>query len=215
MKRSEINNLTRKPSWSPKTILALTAVFAVAVAIVLAQQPTEPNQPAAKVTAKTADFVLLPPTTTTGDWVTLLSNNIRTPNVKDLFITGTFEAGLFTDTDVTGMGTAVARATVQVRVLLDGQEVDPGPVSYVNRVQMLSANLTDAERIMFMHDSVTAAAFSFVAVDVPVGLHTVTIQARVDSGGAGTFSAMGAVGKGTMTVESVRLIRGEDVGLLQ
>jgi len=41
----------------------------------------------------------------------------------------------------------------------------------------------------------------------------ISVQARVDTGGSGSFSATGAVGKGTLTVEDVRLIKGEDVVL--
>ena len=43
------------------------------------------------------------------------------------------------------------------------------------------------------------------------GVHTVSVQARVDTDGTGDFRAFGAVGKGTLTVEEVRLIKGEDV----
>jgi len=42
-------------------------------------------------------------------------------------------------------------------------------------------------------------------------VHTVSVQARVDTDGTGDFRAFGAVGKGTLTVEEVRLIKGEDV----
>jgi len=48
------------------------------------------SQPSAKVTAKTANLVLLPETTGTGGWQTLLANTIKTPNQKDLFIGASF-----------------------------------------------------------------------------------------------------------------------------
>src|SRR5438093_3621564 len=44
------------------------------------------SQPSAKVTAKTANLTLLPETTGTGDWQTVLANSIKTANQKDLFI---------------------------------------------------------------------------------------------------------------------------------
>jgi len=50
--------------------------------------------------------------------------------------------------------------------------------------------------------------------DVPVGVHTIAVQARITTVGSadtGSFQAFGTIGKGTMTVESVRLIRDPDV----
>lgn len=188
------------------TLLALCLALPFTVATGQAQQ-----QPSAKATAKTSSLTLIPETTGTGDWVTVLCNNIKTPNKKDLFVTASFEAGLYTLTEVFGSGTSNAQARVQVRVLLDGQEVEPGPIAYAERIQTLSADLTEAERIEFILRTVAAASFSYVAVDVPVGVHTVCVQARVDTDGTGDFRAFGAVGKGTLTVEEVRLIKGEDV----
>src|SRR5213594_4682067 len=87
------------------------------------------SQPSAKVTAKTANLTLLPSTTGTGGWQTLLSNTIKTANQKDLFISASFEVGLFTQTLVSSKNmqkdTSTAEANVQVRVLLDGQVVEP------------------------------------------------------------------------------------------
>ena len=59
-----------------------------------------------------------------------------------------------------------------------------------------------------------AATFNFVAIDVPVGVHKISVQARVDTSGSadtGSFSATATVGKGTLTVESVRLIKDPNV----
>src|SRR5881296_2992737 len=90
------------------------------------------NQPASKVTAKTANITLLPKTSGTSDWVTLLSNAIKTANQKDLFVSASFEVGLFTQTKTTSKNmttdTSTATANVQVRVLIDGNVVQPGSV---------------------------------------------------------------------------------------
>jgi len=102
---------------------------------------------------------------------------------------------------------AQAKAGVHVRVLLDGQQVEPGVVVYGRRIQTLASDAS----IELQQESLDANSFSFVAVDVPQGVHQICVQARVDTGGTGDFSAEGAVGKGTVTVESVRLINGEDV----
>jgi len=211
------------------------------------------SQPSSKVTAKTANFTLLPPTTTTGDWQTIsgFCNTIKTANQKDLFISAALEIGLYTDTLVKSRGmvsdTSTAKACVKIRVVLDlgkpGQEriIEPGAVVYGRRSQTLSATLEGAiadcltivtnldgslsiildptcvvepEVIQLILDTMDAASFNFVAVDVPQGVHTVSVQAQIASTGTvqnGTFEARGCVGKGAMTVESVRLIKDPNV----
>jgi hypothetical protein len=217
MKRNETNK-----SKMVGSVLALSVGIGAMVALSLSwplsvgtgQAQSPPNQASAKVTAKVSDVTLIGPTTTQSDYVSLLCNNIKTANMKDLFITAALQVGLFTRTAQTVVSPdAQARAAVQVRVLLDGQVVEPGVVVYGQRIQTLRLD----ESIELQLDSLDAASFSFVAVDVSQGVHEICVQARVDttggSGTSGTFSATGAVGKGTVTVESVRLIRGEDVVL--
>ena len=217
-------------------LLGLTLAFAVTTS-------HAQNQPSAKVTAKTANLTLLPKTTT-NDWHTVLANNIKTANQKDLFISASFEVGLYTQTLVNSKNmqkdTSTAEATVQVRVLLDGNVVEPGRVVFGRRSQTLSATLEGAiagclsivtnvdgtlsiivdeecvtpETIELILDTMNAAAFSFVATDVPQGVHTISVQARIGtatSAQTGSASALGMVGKGSVTVESVRLIKDEDV----
>ena len=209
------------------------------------------SQPSSKVTAKTANFTLLPPTTTQSEWHTVLANNIKTANQKDLFINACFEVGLYTDTLVKSKlmvsDTTTAKASVKVRVVLDlgkaGERVvEPGEVVYGRRNQTLSATLEGAiagclsivtnldgslsigldplcvqpEVIQLILDTMDAASFSFVAVDVPQGVHTVSVQAQIDSSGTvqnGTFEARALVGKGAVTVESVRLVKDPNVVL--
>jgi hypothetical protein len=195
----------KNTKWIGRSVV-LSLALPLAIASGVAQNAVQ--QPAAKVTAKVSNVTLIPPTTGTGDWVTILCNNIKTAEDKDLFITAALEVGLFTDT--TTPPEATARARVQVRVLRDGQPVEPGVVVYGHRTQTLRSDVP----IELQLDTLDAASFSFVDEDVPVGVHQICVQARVDTGGDGTFAASGAVGKGTVTVESVRLIKGEDV-LLQ
>jgi len=209
------------------------------------------SQPSSKVTAKTANLTLLPPTTTQSAWHTVLANNIKTANQKDLFINASLEVGLYTDTLVRSKlmvsDTSTAVASVKVRVVLDlgkpaERIVEPGEVVYGRRSQKLTATLEGAiagcltvatnadgslsivlnplcvtpEEIGLILDTMDAASFNFVAVDVPQGVHTVSVQAQIDSTGTvqnGTFEARALVGKGTVTVESVRLIKGENVVL--
>lgn len=225
------------------SIVASTFVLAVAIGTADAQQ-----QPSAKVTAKTANLTLLPETNVTSEWRQLngMVNTIKTANQKDLFISASFEVGLFTQTIVSSKGMqkdqSIASAEVQVQVLLDGNPVEPGPVVYGRRMQTLSATLEGAigaclslvlnpdgstsivvdplcvtpETIELILETLDAASFNFVAVDVPQGVHTIAVQARVKIGGSaqnGSFLAKALVGKGSMTVESVRLIKNEDVAV--
>src|SRR5205823_5539483 len=178
---------------------------ALLVAVFGASTANAQSQPSSKVTAKTANLTLLPKTTGTGDWQTLFSNTIKTANQKDLFISASLEVGLFTRTLVSSKNMtkdmSVADANVQVQVLLDGKAVEPGSVVYGRRTQTLSATLEGAiagclsivlnadgsqsivvdptcvlpETIELILDSMDAASFNFVAVDVPQGVHTIAV----------------------------------------
>jgi hypothetical protein len=220
--------------------------LAVVLAAVTGQAQT--SQPSSKVTAKTANLTLVKDTTTTGGWQTLFSNTIKTANQKDLFISASFEVGLYTDTLVSSKNmvkdTSSAEATVQIQVLLDGIAVEPGSVVYGRRKQTLSATLEGAiakclslvvnsdgttsivvdedcvqpEVIELILDTMDAASFNFVAVDVPQGVHTISVQASIGTltsttSTGGSASAHALVGKGSMTVESVRLIKDPNVVL--
>jgi hypothetical protein len=202
------------------------------------------SQPSAKVTAKTSAINLIPETTGTGDWVTILANQIRTPNQKDMFIGVSLEVGLFTRTTTRSknvvVDTSLAQAQVEVRAMVDGRVAEPGVVVFGRRSQTLSATLEGAiagclslvtnadgtvsvvvdpacvtpETIELILDTMDANAFNFVLQDLVPGVHTVSVQARIHTGTAaqqGTAAATATVGRGSMTVESVRLIRNEDV----
>src|SRR5262245_51718388 len=130
------------------TKLAVGTVALTLLGALVCQTTYAQNQPSAKVTAKTSDITLLPKTTGSGDWQTVLANNIKTANQKDLFISASLEVGLFTQTLVRSKNmqsdTSTATAGVQVRVLLDGNVVEPGAVVYGRRTQTLSATLEGA-----------------------------------------------------------------------
>jgi len=221
-------------------------VIVFTIGLLVSNGYAQNSQPSSKVTAKTADLTLLPKTNGTGGWQTVLANTIKTANQKDLFINASFEVGLFTQTLSSSKNnqsdTSTATANVQVQVLLDGKVVQPGQVVFGRRTQTLTATLEGAiagclslvtnadgsvsivvdqtcvtpETIEWILDSMDASSFSFVAVDVPQGVHTVSVQARIDTTGSaqtGSWSAFGTVGKGTVTVESVRLIKDPNVVL--
>jgi len=192
-------------------LFALTLALPFTVATGHAQQP---QQPSAKVTAKVSNRTLIGPvkaangTSADSGWVTILCNNIKTANQKDLFITAALEVGI--ETETAAPPETEAKGKLEVRVLRDGQEVEPGVVVYGKREQELEVS-GDAT-VELELETLDAASFSFVDVDVPVGVHEICVQARVRvKTEGGDAEATGAVGKGTLTVESVRMIKGEDV----
>lgn len=99
------------------------------------------NQPASKATAKLGYIAVL----NVEDYgpETILSQKIKGPGGKDLFIDVSLECGLATDTDVKSKGgnrsTAVAEAGVWVWVEVDGEMAEPGPVQFCKRTQELTA----------------------------------------------------------------------------
>ncbi len=200
----------------------------------------------AKVTAKTSALTLLPKTSGTGSWKTVLANQIKTSNQKDLFIGVSLECGLFTSTSVSSKNmipdTSVGQAEIKARVLVDGKVAEPGVVTFGRRTQTLTAQLEGAigsclvagtnldgttsvtvntncvspETISLILDSSEASTFNFVAVDVPQGNHIVSVQCQIDTIGsatAGQYQALATVGKGSLTVESVRLVKDANVVL--
>src|SRR5258708_21846056 len=127
----------------------LTGMVALSLALMVGIPTTQAqSQPSAKVTAKTADLVLLPLTNGTGGWQTILANNIKTANQKDLFIGASLEIGLFTQTLTKSKNlqtdTSVADAQVDVRVLIDGVAAEPGAVVFGRRSQTPNATLEGA-----------------------------------------------------------------------
>lgn len=69
--------------------------------------------------------------------------------------------------------------------------------------------LVSDEEINLLQRTMSAHHFNFVAPDLASGDHTITVEAKIASSstsGAGSASATGLVGKGSLTVEAVRAI---------
>src|SRR5438552_17822992 len=103
-------------------LLALILALPLTVATVAGQ--TTEQQPPAKVTAKTSQFTLIPPTTGTGDWATILPHNTQTAELRDRFVTAALEPGVCEQTAVPGTGPSSARGKLEVRILVDGPELE-------------------------------------------------------------------------------------------
>lgn len=198
------------------------------------------GQPAAKATAKVGTIGYLDETDLA--WTPILSNVIKTSSQKDLFVDVSLECGLRTKTLVKSKGgapdTSAAEAGIDVRVLVDHVPAAPGEVTFCRRDQELTATFQGLiegcltvvdgvvvidetclkpEELELILDTMNANSFNFVLDDVGVGTHTVTVEAKIDTNTAsqaGLAEASGTIGKGSMTVEEVRLIKNEDITLL-
>jgi hypothetical protein len=175
------------------------------------------------------------------DWETIMSSTIRTSQQKDLFIGVSLESTLFTNAKARSRNRTADKSTasagIEVQVLVDGQPAYPGTVVFNKRKQELTATFqgildsclttdpitggtiidTDCiepEELDLVLDTTSANHFNFVLDDVGVGDHTVRVQARIDlstSYDAGAGEARAIIGKGSVTIEEVRLVKGSDV----
>ena len=195
------------------------------------------GQPSAKFAYSSSSLALIKQTSGTNGWVTILSTPIKTPAAKEVYVSASLEAGLFTQTLVKSKNnkkdTSTASVAIQVQTLIDGTPMPPGTVTYAARTQTLSATLEGAiggclttvtnadgttsivvdqdcvtpEEIELILSTLNAASFNFVASDVPVGTHMISLQARITSSTSvdtGTATAEALVGKGTMIGQVVR-----------
>lgn len=170
-------------------------------------------------------------------WTTLLQGSLHMAQDKDLVIGVSMEAGLFTETTVKSkLGTADtswAEALIEVQVLVDGVPAYPGTVVYARRYQQLMARFggiidscTDAngdgrldigtectvtdEELQLVLDTMNANHFNFLLADLAAGDHVVEVQTRIGSSSsamAGSASANAVIGKSSLTVEEVRLVK--------
>jgi hypothetical protein len=201
-----------------------------------------------------------------GSWTTVFTQAIHTANDHDVYISPSFEVGLTTNTAVMSKklarAIANAEAQVKVRVMLDGNEVDPGEVIYSKREQTLIAEFAgfydlwdaecvqtttnddgaitgitfsdadacfDAEYLQLILNTMAAHTFNFIATDVTSGDHTIQVQVMLtyDLGDGldiydrpdleddvlahGMAGSQAWIGKGSVLIDVVRMVKGEDV----
>lgn len=139
--------------------------------------------------------------------------------------------------------TSSAEAMVEVRVVIDKgtpseRIAEPGTIVFSRREQTLIAEFggvlqscTDSngdgtitsdectftdETLQLIQETLAAHAFFFALDDLGSAVHTVTVEARLSAGATadtGTAGAKAWVGKGAVTVEEVRLVKGQDITL--
>lgn len=218
--------------------------------------------PASKATFAYSTLIALPACSTTAvggcggtsdtGWKSVLKQQIKLANQKDLFMGASLQCGLVTDTTVKSMNgsedSAEARGTIRVRVKIttptggvvyaepssgvDANNVPTAGVVFCDRIQTLrakfsglncTADLTTGavtcstpEELQLILKTLNANAFNFVAPNLASGVHTVEVQARSSAatsaiGANGSLGAANAfIGAGSVSVESVRMIKGND-----
>ena len=103
-----------------------------------------------------------------------------------------------------------------------------GALSIVEGVLVIDESLIDPEMLQLILDTMTANSFGFMVTDLVAGDHTVVVWADLSylesTGGqidpdteevlaSGEAFATAYLGKGSVTVECVRMVKGEDVVL--
>jgi hypothetical protein len=209
-----------------KKLIALGMAIVLLLSLGVGGAFAADNNPnaSAKATAQVKDVTILDWSESDVDWTNVLTQTIKTANKKDLFIDVSLECGLYTKTKAKSkdfeVGTATATAAIDVRVLVDGEPASPSDVTFNARTQTLTvkfAGLFDEgtetwteEEVELILDTMSANSFNFVIADLSSGVHTVTVQAKIDTDVDGIAEAKATIGNGSVTIEEVRMIKGEE-----
>ena len=212
--------------------LAVVLVVALGAGAVFANDQN-PNA-SAKATAQIAELEVVSASAAEGDEVDwdssdveeILTQTIKTANDKDLFIDVSLLSGLYTETNVKSKGgnkdTSGAAGAVLVAVFVDGDMAFPGyPIVFEGRVQVLTATLggyfvddvLTPEEIGLIIGTLSANSFNFIVQDLDSGMHEVVVKAACVTGAfsqQGSAAAVAAIGLGSVTIEEVRMVKGED-----
>ena len=212
-------------------VLAVVLVAMIGATGVFAQE--NPNA-SAKATAQIAELEVVSASAAEGDEVDwdssgvaeILTQTIKMANGKDLFIDVSLLSGLYTETNVKSKGgnkdTSGAAAAVLVAVFVDGDMAFPGyPIVFEGRVQVLTATLggylvgdvLTPEEIGLIIGTLSANSFNFIVQDLDSGMHEVVVKAACVTGAfsqQGSAAAVAAIGLGSVTIEEVRMVKGED-----
>lgn len=147
---------------------------------------------------------------------------IKTSNKADLIISVTAECALVTDVKIKGTGkdeTSESMAQIKIRALVDGDEAEPGDVTFAYRKMILKGLLwapadVDQEGLLELpeqyieiyEETRTSNGFNFVMKNVESGVHEITVQIMTDTKEGFEEADVGAViGKRTLVVEAVRM----------
>ena len=197
--------------------LAVVLVLTLGATAVFAQSDQIPSAKAAFVSADVYGMTVDKEDT---GWIDILTAKIKTGTPKDLVIDVSAECSLVTNAKLSGTLGSEAIATIEVRVMVDGVQADPGIVTFNNRVLKVEGDLThhygglpldiDDHWFEIFLATKCANSFNFMAEDVGSGVHTVVVQAmthKEEKGLKGTANAY--IGFASAVVDEVMLKRME------
>jgi len=89
-------------------------------------------------------------------------------------------------------------------------KIDEDGIEYI-----ITINYTclEPEELDLILNTMSANSFNFVVADLEPGNHDITVEAKIIANGAaeeGEYEAMAMVGQGSVVIESVRMVKGED-----
>ncbi|QRK08689.1 hypothetical protein JQX13_00415 [Archangium violaceum] len=225
-----------------KSLLAL-----VATGTLLASGPGLAQS--ARHTVRLSELLLLPRVSTlttnqtaSGEWKDLLHTTLTTQQRKNLVMVVALETGLHTEAPPPARGGPApgdgpsARGTLELRLLLDGTQVAPGPLVLAENTQNFMTRygdmlgtcgdidkdgtvysseciFSDEERRRVLR-ALELHAVSFALDDIDTGTHDLRVQARItvtSQGASGSASAGAWIGRGSITIEEVRLVKSFDI----
>ena len=178
--------------------------------------------------------------TASGEWKDVLHTTLSTGQKKNFAMQVSLEAGLHTPVPPRGEPASAdggsARGLLEVRVLVDGSPVKPGAITLAESPRHLLTRLgdvlrscadTDANGTLVLDECVLTGeeqrrvlegledyALSFALDDIAPGTHELRVQARVSvstQGATGSVSAGAWIGRGSVSLEEVRLVKSFDI----
>ena len=169
----------------------------------------------------------------------IMTQNIKTANGKDLFINLSLQTGCYTTTEVKSKNmkedTSLGMCNINVVIVVDGlwqENVHPWyPITFDSRIQRLSATLqgfiegvdpitlepleiTIPEEIELFIGTMSAHSFNWIVEDLSPGMHTIKVYVWATTlamSQEGSAEAIAVVGLGSMTIEEVRMVKGDDI----
>ena len=195
--------------------IAAVTILLAAIAIVYAV-PSDDKIPSTKTAVAGTETIILPPEGYTDEGpedyedMIVAQTWIKSGN-KQLVLSFSSEAILYTKTWVKETDDVTARSTIQVWAEVDGNRdcTFPRSVTFADRMQNMKSKLNETEWVELSLGTTNANAFNFLALDIDKTqghVHNVTIHARIVSATDGDVAeAWGALGNRTLVVNEVHL----------
>ncbi len=207
----------------PRSLLTVAVTVAmislVAIPAIVSETVDATHKPADKMAVAGSTLEVMTSGVSDGEeskTVEILSGTMKTSGPADLIIEVTAECALWTDVTTVGNDMQHALAQVEVWVEIDDEPLaisgddtgeDQGKVVFCNRdykVQTLQFDDEDATIERYLR-SRHANAFQWTAIDVGSGDHELAVMAQLEGQASETGFAKAAIGKRSMTADSVKL----------